>query len=80
MYTVQQCFGSGSVDPRAKNTNKKGKFFEMSCFEELDVLTGGLEASLGVWKTYIGGLSGFMTMYLKHQLQIKYWTNKNKRW
>jgi hypothetical protein len=42
MYSVQQCFGSGSVDPKAKNTNKKGKIFAMSCFdcfEEIDVLT-----------------------------------------
>jgi hypothetical protein len=42
MYSVQQCFGSGSVDPKAKDTNKNGKFFEMSCFdcfEEKYVLT-----------------------------------------
>ncbi len=42
------------------------KKLEISCFEELDVLTGGLEASLGVWKTSVEACLDLMTMYLKH--------------
>ncbi len=41
----------------------------MSCFEELDVLTvltGGLEASLGVWKTSVEACLDLMTVHLKH--------------
>jgi hypothetical protein len=56
VFRFRICIGyvSGSVDPpKAKNTNRKGKNLKISCFEELDVLTGGLQASRGVWKTSV---------------------------
>jgi hypothetical protein len=56
VFRFRICIGyvSGAVDPpKAKNTNRKGNKLEISCFLELHVLTGGLQASRGVWKTSV---------------------------
>jgi hypothetical protein len=56
-----QCFRSGS-DPypdsgsgsrRTKITHKNRKIFEISCFEELDVLFCGLKASSVAWTSFM---------------------------
>ncbi len=46
--------GSGTVpDTVGKNDGQKRKKKEISCFEELDVLSGELEASAEVWKSFM---------------------------